>query len=164
MTGIKAKYTIKDFLPLIVIVVVILLFAVGTTLYSNQDWMFGMRMFMSGFFLVFGLLKASKLSDFAMAYQKYDLIAKRSTTYALLYPFIEIGLGLLFFSWIASTLTLLLTIVLMLVSAVGVYKKLQQKEEIMCACLGTVFKVPMTWVTLAENLLMVGMATIMLLV
>jgi hypothetical protein len=48
------------------------------------------------------------------------------------------------------------------IGAIGVYIKLLKKEEIPCACLGTVFKVPMIWVTLAEDLLMVAMAVIML--
>jgi hypothetical protein len=121
-------------------------------------------MFMGAFFLVFGFLKASKLSGFVEAYKTYDLIAKRSKVYSYIYPFIEIGLGLLYFIWIAPIFTLVTTIVLMLISAVGVYLKLKKNEVVMCACLGTVFKVPMTWVTLAENLLMVVMATIMLLV
>jgi hypothetical protein len=164
MNRIKAKYTIKDFTPLITIVGLILLFSVIITSYLSEDVMFGMRMFMGGFFLVFGLLKASKLSGFVEAYQTYDLIAKRSKGYAYIYPFIEIGLGLMFFTWIAPAFTLITTIVLMLISAVGVYQKLKKNEVVMCACLGTVFKVPMTWVTLAENMLMVVMASVMLLV
>ncbi len=53
--------------------------------------------------------------------------------------------------------------VVMLVGAYGVYLKLKEHEEIPCACLGTVFKVPMTWVTLGEDLLMAGMALMSLL-
>lgn len=51
----------------------------------------------------------------------------------------------------------------MLIGAYGVYRKLRAHEEIPCACLGTVFKVPMTWVTLGEDLLMAGMALFLIL-
>ncbi len=159
---IKAKYTVKDFLPLILIGGAILLFSIFLTFCFNNNLMFGMRMFMGGFFMVFGLLKASKLTSFVEAYQTYDLVAKRSKAYAYIYPFIEIGLGLLYFTWVAPVFTLITTIILMTISAVGVYLKLKKHEVVMCACLGTVFKVPMTWVTLAENVLMVMMAIAML--
>jgi hypothetical protein len=51
---------------------------------------------------------------------------------------------------------------LMLVSAVGIGMELAKKKEIQCACLGLVFNIPMTYVTLAEDLLMALMALLML--
>jgi hypothetical protein len=50
----------------------------------------------------------------------------------------------------------------MLVSAAGVARELWKGREIMCACLGVVFKIPMTYVTLLEDLLMAAMAGFML--
>jgi hypothetical protein len=50
----------------------------------------------------------------------------------------------------------------MLISALGVANELRKKQTIMCACLGTVFKIPMTYVTLFEDLLMASMALYML--
>ncbi|MFT5179555.1 MAG: hypothetical protein ACI9GH_000581 [Candidatus Paceibacteria bacterium] len=156
---IKEKYTIKDFGPLIVIFSIILLFSIVS---SGSNWMDGMRLFMGGFFLIFGALKLIKLKAFADAYQMYDIIAMRSKAYAHVYPFIEVTLGILFIANVKPLLTNWITLVVMLVSAVGVYIKLRKKEKIMCACLGTVFKVPMTWVTLFEDLLMAVMAIIMI--
>ena len=158
----RKKNHLKDLVPLFVIVGVILLFSIITTLITKQNFGFGMRMFMGGFFVVFGLLKVLKLKNFAIAYKEYDIIAMRSNIYAHAYPFIELGLGMLYFTSLAPLLTNIATIVVMGIGAVGVYLKLRKKEEIPCACLGTVFKVPMTWVTLVEDLLMVGMAVIML--
>jgi len=54
------------------------------------------------------------------------------------------------------------TLLLMGISSVGVFKKLQSKEEIPCVCLGVIFKLPMTKVTLLENLFMAVMALLML--
>ncbi len=56
-----------------------------------------------------------------------------------------------------------ITYVLMLVSGIGVAIALAKGENLMCACLGMVFKLPMTYVTLFEDLLMAGMALGMLL-
>lgn len=158
----KNSSHIKDLIPLFVIVGVVLLFSVITTLITDQDFSFGMRMFMGGFFVVFGTLKAIKLKDFAIAYKEYDLLAMRSTLYAYSYPFIELCLGILYFTNLAPLVTNTITIFIMGIGAVGVYLKLRKKEEIPCACLGTVFRVPMRWVTLVEDLLMVVMAIIMI--
>jgi hypothetical protein len=117
---------------------------------------------MGGFFAVFGMLKILKLKDFAIAYKEYDIIAKHSNLYAHAYPFIELALGALYFTNAIPLITNILTIIVMGTGAIGVYQKLLKKEEIPCACLGTIFKVPMTWVTLVEDLLMVVMAIIMI--
>ena len=93
----------------------------------------------------------------------YDVLAKRSKVYAYLYPFIELGFGLSYlFMWQVEAISVAV-VVIMLIGAYGVYLKLKEHEEIPCACLGTVFKVPMTWVTLGEDLLMAGMALMILL-
>lgn len=133
-----------------------------------QQWYFGwhvreaMRIFMAVFFLVFGAFKMSKLADFAQAYAEYDLIAKRFFAYGYMYPFVEASLGLAYLLNVMPLLVNSITFALMCVSALGVLQKLLKKEQIMCACLGTVFKIPMTYVTLAEDLLMAAMALIML--
>ncbi len=158
----QKKNHFKDLVPLFVIVGSILLFSIITTLVTSNNFFFGMRMFMGAFFVIFGTLKVLKLKDFAIAYKEYDIIAKRSNIYAHLYPFIELGLGILYFINLVPFITNTITIVVMGIGAIGVYIKLLKKEEIPCACLGTVFKVPMTWVTLIEDLLMVVMAIIMI--
>lgn len=161
---IKEHYTIKDFLPLITIFLGISAVAGYIAFTHEVDLMLGMRVFMAGFFIIFGLLKVSKLGAFAEAYQMYDLIAKRSLAYAYVYPFIELSLGISYAFNVAPTATNLITVIVMLISALGVYIQLQKREPIMCACLGTVFKVPMTWVTLSEDLLMAAMAGVSLLI
>lgn len=164
MQEMKKKNHIKDLIPLFVIVVFILLFSIIITLATKNGFAFGMRMFMGGFFVIFGMLKAMKLKDFAIAYKEYDILAMRSNSYAHTYPFIELGLGILYFTNLIPFTTNIATVIIMSIGAIGVYRKLGNKEEIPCACLGTVFKVPMTWVTLVEDLLMVVMALIMIIV
>jgi hypothetical protein len=119
--------------------------------------------FMGGFFVVFSLFKMINLSGFADGYGTYDLLAKRSRLYSLAYPFIELGLGVAYLSSVAPVVTNVLPIVIMSIGAVGVARALSKKQAIQCACLGTALKLPMTKVTLAEDLLMVVMALLMLL-
>ncbi len=160
---IKERYTVRDFLPLIVIFSVILSVSLFFFFESGGKIEYAVRVFMAGFFIVFGALKVVKLRSFAVAYRMYDLLAKRSVLYSYTYPFIELGLGLSYAFNSAPLLTNWITLAVMLFSAWGVYLQLRKGETIMCACLGTVFKVPMTWVTLFEDLLMAAMAAAMLL-
>ncbi len=161
---IKEKYTIKDFLPLISLFVLITAASVVWVMLSEGDFMRWMELFMGLFFIVFGLFKVLNLKGFKDAYRMYDVIATKYPSYGYAYPFLELGLGALYLLALYPFATNLVTLALMSVSAWGVYLKLRKKEKIMCACLGVVFKVPMTWVTLVEDLLMAGMALVMLLI
>ncbi|MES2855071.1 MAG: MauE/DoxX family redox-associated membrane protein, partial [Bdellovibrionota bacterium] len=114
--------------------------------------------FMAGFFIFFSFFKFLNLKAFAEAFSTYDIIAKRSTTYALAYPFIELALGIMFNLSLFSTAANLITVVLMIVGNYGVWLVLKRKGTIECACLGTIFKLPMTKITLFENTLMLAMA------
>jgi hypothetical protein len=135
------------------------------TIVIKQDYsvMSGMMYMMAYFFLVFGVFKLTNLQGFADAYTTYDLLAQKTRTYALSYPFLEIALGVLYFFSFGGVYRDLFTFVLMSIGTIGVWKALQQKDEIPCACLGTVFSVPMTKVTLFENLFMALMALYMVL-
>jgi hypothetical protein len=153
-------HSVSDFYPLIGILAVVSVLTAVSVLTFNQDLMLA---FMGWFFLVFGALKTIRIKGFVEAYQMYDVLAKRSRTYAYIYPFLELGFGLAYlFVWQVEGVSVVVLVV-MLVGAYGVYLKLKEHEEIPCACLGTVFKVPMTWVTLGEDLLMAGMALLILL-
>lgn len=158
----KLNVKIQAYLPLVTIFSVI----IGITLL--RQWYLGwnvheaMNDFMAAFFLIFGGFKVLKLDAFAEAYSMYDIMAKRSTFYAYAYPFIEIVLGFAYLLRLAPVPVNLITVILMLVSSFGVAQELAQKRTIPCACLGTVFKIPMTYVTLGEDLLMAAMALTML--
>lgn len=156
------KYTYKDFIPLIIIASIITAFTLLRQLYAGFNGMNAMIDFMAGFFIVFSLFKISNLGAFAMAYQEYDLIAKHSIVYAYMYPFIELALGLCYFFRFQLTIANWITLILMIIGSIGVAIELAKGKEIVCACLGTVFKIPMTYVTLAEDLIMGLMALIMI--
>ena len=127
--------------------------------FDGQAWMTN---FMAGFFLVFSAFKFLNLSGFADAYATYDLLAKRWHGYGFIYPFLELALGLAYLFGVAPTLTNIATVLLMGFSSLGVTGALMNKRQIECACLGTVLKLPMSTVTLVEDLAMVFMALAML--
>lgn len=117
-----------------------------------------MRHFMAGFFLVFSFFKLLDLRGFVGAYVMYDLVAARWTGWAWMYPFVEAALGVAYLVNAAPVIVNSVTLVVMLVGAAGVLRALLDKRQIRCACLGTALNLPMTKVTLVEDLAMAGMA------
>jgi Methylamine utilisation protein MauE len=158
----KPNYTLKDFLPLIIIFSTIVILTLFGQVLRGWNLTSAMSDFMGFFFLIFGGFKVLNLKGFAEAYSIYDIFAKQSKLYAYAYPFIELTLGALYLLRLFPLFTNVFTLALMLVSSIGVAQELLKGKEIMCACLGAVFKIPMTWVTLTEDLLMAAMALIML--
>lgn len=114
------------------------------------------RMFMATFFLVFGVFKLLDLKGFVRSYIGYDIIAKRFTGYAYAYPFIELALAAGYF--LSVPYVDYVTVIIMAVGAIGVARELLRGSKIKCACLGTYVKLPLTTVSLIENLAMGAMA------
>lgn len=114
--------------------------------------------FMGAFFLAFSFFKLLDLRGFADNYRSYDVVAKRVPAYGYVYPFIELLLGVAYVTAFRPFATNLVTLVVMFVSSVGVIQSLLNKRKIRCACLGTVFNLPMSTVTLVEDGVMVAMA------
>lgn len=117
---------------------------------------------MAGFFITFSFFKMVNLNGFAETYAMYDVIARRWKGWGYVYAFVELGLGITFFTGIFPIATNLITLVVMSVSIIGVMKTVLNKQDIQCACLGDVFKLPMSTVTIIEDGLMILMSSIML--
>lgn len=148
-------------------ILLVLLYLVGLTgamelAAGAFDPMRAMAHFMGGFFVVFSFFKLLDVRAFADAYTSYDIVAAKWFGYGLLYPFIELGLGVAYLTNVAPLATNAVTLVVMSVSLVGVVKALLAGRKIRCACLGTVFNLPMSKITLIEDGLMVAMAAAML--
>lgn len=127
--------------------------------FSGMIWM---RHFMAGFFLVFAFFKLLNIKGFAMSYQMYDIVAARWKGWGYVYPFVELLLGILYLINIAPVFTNWLTLIILGISSIGVIKSVLDKKKIKCACLGDVFNLPMSTVTIVEGLSMVAMAGAML--
>ncbi len=158
----QSAYTLKNFLPLIIIFSLIIAFTIIMQIINGFNIHAAMYDFMGAFFVVFGFFKIINLSRFAEAYSMYDIIAKRSTIYAHIYPFFELILGILYFTRFQLLVANWITFILMIIGSIGVALELSKGKTIVCACLGAVFKIPMTYVTLAEDVIMGLMALIML--
>lgn len=156
--------TVTTYKPLIIIVGYILL---GTLIavYAGGDYStrYAMRIFMGLFFLVFSFFKLLDLSGFASAYQSYDIISKRWIGWGYIYPFIELILGVGFLIEWNPKILAITTIVVLGISSIGVIQSVMNKTKIQCACIGTGFNLPMSTVTIVEDLGMVLMAVLMLL-
>lgn len=118
-----------------------------------------MNHFMGGFFLVFSFFKLLDIKGFAESYSMYDIIAKRWNGWGYIYTFMELVLGIAFLINFNPLLTNVLTLVIMMVSIIGVLQSYFSKRKIKCACLGTVFNLPMSTITIAEDAVMILMST-----
>jgi len=145
-----------SFAPLLVAVALI---GAGSLASGGADGF--MARFMGGFFLVFGGLKLLDLRGFVSAYAMYDLLAARVNAYGWVYPFLEVGLGLAYLGMPGEASLHLATLGLMAFSSVGVILALTRGEKLKCACMGTAFNLPMTTVTVVEDLGMAAMAAAM---
>jgi copper chaperone CopZ len=147
-------------------ILLVFAFITGVTLLiqaSNErfEWMQWMNHFMAGFFTVFSFFKLLNLRGFADSYATYDIVAKRWKAYGYIYPFIELALGLAYLTHFKPLLTTMITAVVMAVSLVGVLQTVLNKRKIRCACLGDVFNLPMSTITVIEDGLMLVMAVAM---
>ena len=125
-----------------------------------------MILYMGIFFIIFSLFKMPDWKGFVEAFGTYDILAKRVRVYGWAYPVIEFSLGVLFITNYFTEFYLVYiawaTLVIMAIGSIGVSIKLLKKEKFQCACLGTWINVPLTKVTLLEDLLMVFMSIILL--
>lgn len=126
------------------------------------NWMQWMNIFMSGFFLVFSFFKLLNLRGFAQSYQMYDIVAKRFPAWGYIYAFIELLLGVAYAIHYEPVITNAVTFIIMSVSLIGVLQSVLNKRKIQCACLGTVFNLPMSTVTIVEDSAMIIMSGVML--
>jgi len=108
---------------------------------------------------VLALLKLQNIESFSSMFLGYDLLAKRWVPYSYIYPFAEGGAGVLM---IAGALTWLSVPVALFIGAIGaasVFKAVYiDKRELKCACVGGDSNVPLGFISLTENVMMVAMA------
>ncbi len=161
--GVDAPFKLSSYKPLLLVIAYVLgATAVAESIHGSFEWPRAMRYFMGFFFLGFAFFKLLDIPAFADSFSSYDVVAKRSRVYALAYPWIELALGVLFVSGVFPVIANGVTAVIMAVGLVGVAGAVFRKQTIQCACLGTVFNLPMSVVTIVENSVMLAMAIAML--
>lgn len=160
----EAKTWLATYKPILLIFA----FITGITLLnewvtSDFLWMRWMSNFMAGFFLVFSFFKLLNLKGFSESYSMYDVVARKWSGWGYVYAFVELALGIAFLTGFNPILTNSITFVVMSVSTVGVLQSVLNKRKIKCVCLGDVFDLPMSTITIIEDALMIGMSAVMLL-
>lgn len=151
-----------DYWPLISLIIIAGMTGYAITYSIKGDFLSWMHYFMGFFLCCFSMLKIFNIPSFADGFEMYDILAKQSRTYAYIYPFIELGLGLGFLSFIVPIIIYSATIFIMSIGTIGVISGLRKGLDINCPCMGSILKVPLSTVTLTEDVGMIVMSIIMI--
>ncbi len=145
---------------------VIVLFGVAFALAVAVTWLVNSALFqpqtivwfISIAMVLLGLQKLQDLDTFATMFLNYDLLAQKWVRYGYIYPFVETVAGLLMMMGVLTWLSAPATLIVAGIGTVSVIKAVYiDKRELKCACLGD-SRVPLGFVSLVENLMMLGMA------
>ena len=120
-------------------------------------------MFIATAMCLLAMLKLQDVEKFSTMFLNYDLLAQRWPGYGYVYPFAELGAGVLMLAGVLTWLSAPVALVIGGVGAISVFKAVYiDKRELKCACVGGSSNVPLGFVSLTENLMMVAMAVWML--
>lgn len=133
--------------------------ALSTSLFGTPftiraaEWFIGLSM------VVLALLKLQDVEKFSAMFLNYDLLSRRWVPYASLYPFLEGLAGVLMLSDRLTWLSVPIALFIGVEGAASVFKAVYlDKRELKCACVGGSSNVPLGFVSLTENLMMMAMA------
>lgn len=120
---------------------------------QTAEWFIALSM------VVLALLKLQNVESFSTMFLNYDLVARRWVPYSYFYPYAEGLAGVLMVGGLINWLSIPLALFIGSVGAVSVFKAVYvDKRELKCACVGGANNVPLGFVSLTENLMMIGMA------
>jgi glutaredoxin len=150
-----------SYTPVIALFAMTALMALATSfsVYGDALTLRAAEWFISFSMIVLALLKLQDVDKFATMFLNYDLLAKRWVPYASIYPFAEGLAGVLMTAHAFNWLSIPLALFIGGIGAVSVFKAVYiDKRDIKCACVGGSSKVPLGFVSLTENVMMVAMA------
>ena len=146
---------------------VIAVFAVAALLAIAIDWLtgappvglIGAGRFIAVAMCLLAMLKLQDVERFSSMFLGYDLLARRYVPYAYAYPFAELGAGVLMLAGVLTWISAPVALLIGGIGAVSVFKAVYiEKRDIKCACVGGNSNVPLGFVSLTENVMMVAMA------
>jgi len=147
--------------PVIALFAVSALMALATSYAFGAD-LFSMRtleLFIAISMCVLAMLKLQNIETFSAMFLNYDILARRWVPYSYVYPFAEALAGILMISGALTWLSVPIALFIGTIGGVSVFKAVYvDKRELKCACVGGSSNVPLGFVSLTENLMMVGMA------
>jgi glutaredoxin len=150
-----------SYTPVIVLFAMTALLAMAAS-YAVTGSIFTLRAaewFIAFSMIVLALLKLQNVESFATMFLNYDLLAKRWVPYSYIYPFAEGFAGVLMAAGALTWLSVPVALFIGTIGAVSVFKAVYiDKRELKCACVGGSSNVPLGFVSLTENLMMIAMA------
>jgi len=155
----------ETYQPVIAIFAITFLMALTTTwaLLDSLDLIRILELFIAFGMCVLGIQKLQDLKGFATGFVQYDLVAQRYVPYAYLYAFIEAIGGALM---IAGLIPWVVAPIVLIVSGIGAVSIIKaayiEKRDLKCACVGGDSNVPLGFISLTENVMMVAMAVWMM--
>ena len=161
---VKAKGTLS-YRPVIALFAVAALLAIAVTWLSLGTLFAGQTIgsFIAIAMVLLGLQKLQDIEKFATMFLNYDLLAQRWVPYGYVYPYIETGAGLLMLMGVLTWVAAPIALVAASIGAISVFKAVYiDKRELKCACVGGDSNVPLGFVSLLENVMMIGMSLWML--
>ncbi|WP_235957482.1 glutaredoxin family protein [Sphingopyxis microcysteis] len=150
-----------SYTPVIALFAMTALMALATSfsVYGTPFTVRAAEWFISFSMIVLALLKLQDVDKFATMFLNYDLLAKRWVPYASIYPFAEGLAGVLMTAHALNWLSIPIALFIGGIGAVSVFKAVYiDRRDIKCACVGGSSKVPLGFVSLTENVMMVAMA------
>ncbi|NNC72485.1 MAG: glutaredoxin [Sphingomonadaceae bacterium] len=151
--------------PVIALFSMTFLMALGAAFVATGEW-FTIRT--AEWFVAFSMcglayLKLRDVESFSTMFLNYDLLARRWVPYGYIYPYAEGLAGILMIAGVAMWLSIPVALIIGTIGAVSVIKAVYvDRRELKCACVGGDSNVPLGFVSLTENLAMVGMGVWML--
>jgi len=147
--------------PVIAVFAITALMALGASLavFENPFTVRALEWFIAFSMCVLALLKLQDVDRFSTMFLNYDLLARRWVPYARIYPFAEAVAGVLMVAGVWRWLSVPVALFIGTVGAVSVFKAVYvDRRELKCACVGGSSNVPLGFVSLTENLMMIAMA------
>lgn len=147
--------------PVIVVFIMAALMSVAVTLAVSGQFMMvrSAEWFITFSMAILALLKLRDVESFSTMFLGYDLLARRWVPYAYLYPFGEALAALLMIAGILPWLSVPVALFIGTLGAISVFKAVYiDKRELRCACMGGDSNVPLGFISLTENLMMIAMS------
>jgi len=116
-----------------------------------------MHLWMGLFYLVFSFFKLLNWRGFIQTFRKYDYLAQVLPAYAFLYPVLEIALGFAYLTEYQVTSANAVTVAVFSENLVSVMASVWRGDQLDCACLGSLLNLPLSYVTITEDTLMIVM-------
>ena len=155
----------KTYTPVLTVFAIAFLLAIATSYSYSLGFAAIIKLFMGFSISILSMLKLQDIERFVNQFITYDLLAKRWLRYAYIYPFAEAVVGIGVVTSIFSSFIAVIAIIISSIGAVSVYLSVYiQKRDLNCACVGGNSKVPLGFLSLTENIMMLIMGVWLLFV